>query len=116
MKHNPQCYKSPGNLYFIFRFYERADLEKASALTGEQIKFMAKCEVFELNCKSKVSSNQITGKCYVWELEDYDKEAKVALEVYYTRAHYDVILVIVIINTRKHLIHQQILGHRHVYA
>lgn len=69
-------------------------MEEASALTADQIKFMAKCEVFELNCKTKVSSSQITGKCYVWSLEDYDKEPKVYLDVYYSRASYDVVLVI----------------------
>ena len=54
---------------------------------------MSKYEVFELNSKSKITSDKITGKCYIWTIEEYDCESWVGLEVFYTRAKYDIILV-----------------------
>ena len=88
----------------INRFYTRLDLERTSALTSEQISFMSKNEVFETNCKSKITSDMIIDKCYVWTIEEYDREPRVGLEVYYTRASYDIVLVRFIItleNTRS---------------
>jgi len=55
---------------------------------------MADAEVFEVNSKSRIMPKEITGKCYVWTLKEYDEEAKVGLDVYYTRGKYDIFLVI----------------------
>lgn len=75
------------------RFYKKADMEQCSALTAEERKFMADAEVFEVNAKSRITSRQITGKCYVWSIEEYDEEPRVSLDVFYTRGKYDLFLV-----------------------
>lgn len=54
---------------------------------------MADAEVFEVNSKSQITPKQITGKCYVWTIEEYDETPKVGLDVYYTRGKYDIFLV-----------------------
>eukprot|EP00826_Nyctotherus_ovalis_P057639 TRINITY_DN788_c0_g2_i3.p1 TRINITY_DN788_c0_g2~~TRINITY_DN788_c0_g2_i3.p1 ORF type:complete len:172 (+),score=33.55 TRINITY_DN788_c0_g2_i3:406-921(+) len=85
---------SHGKLWsLIGRFYKKADLEQSSALTAEEKKFMADAEVFEVNAKSRITSKQITGKCYVWSIEEYDEEPRVSLDVFYTRGKYDLFLV-----------------------
>jgi len=84
------------------RFYKKSDLEQASALSGEERKFIADAEVFEVNSKSKIRTKQIKGKCYVWTIEEYDKESKVGLDVYYTRAGYDVFLVYLLSNLENY--------------
>lgn len=78
----------------IYRFYKKSDLEQASALTAEEMRFMAETEVFEVNAKSRINSKLVTGKCYVWTIEEYDEESKVGLDVYYTRGKYDIFLVL----------------------
>eukprot|EP00826_Nyctotherus_ovalis_P042536 TRINITY_DN4386_c0_g1_i3.p4 TRINITY_DN4386_c0_g1~~TRINITY_DN4386_c0_g1_i3.p4 ORF type:complete len:101 (+),score=3.80 TRINITY_DN4386_c0_g1_i3:258-560(+) len=87
------CILHGDHCVLIHRFYKKSDLEQASALTAEEMKFMADTEVFEVNAKSRINSRLITGKCYVWTIEEYDEESKVGLDVYYTRGKYDIFLV-----------------------
>lgn len=106
-----------GNFYnLIHRFYKKADLERNSALTAEERQFMADAEVFEVNSKSRITSKQITGKCYVWTIEEYDEEPRVGLDVYYTRGKYDLFLVFLSCYYRKLLIHLLVLGKRYALA
>lgn len=54
---------------------------------------MAENEVFETNCISKIPGALVSGKCYVWNIEEYDSQPEVGLDDYYTRAKYDIVLV-----------------------
>ena len=77
-------------------FYRRCDLEREGSLKKDENKFICDNEVFETNCRSKIPSDLIKGQCSIWSLHDYDKQPQVGLDDFYTRSHYDLVLVIVL--------------------